>query len=62
MGQARRARQGDFLALMEPGPTLSPAMQATLTPLVAALLREAAEVDLGTGAGAREVGDDQDRT
>lgn len=61
MGQARRARQGDFLALMEPGPTLSPAMWARLVPLLAALLREAAEVDLRTGAGAREADDDKDR-
>jgi hypothetical protein len=61
MGRARTARQGDFLALMEPGPTLAPAMQATLIPLMAALLLEAAEAELRIGAGEREAGDEQDR-
>jgi hypothetical protein len=44
-GRARTARQGDFLALMEPWPTLAPATQATLIPLMAALLLEAAEAE-----------------
>jgi hypothetical protein len=61
MGRARTARQGDFLALMEPGPTLAPAVRATVIPLLAALLLEAAEVELGTGAGKREAGGEQDR-
>jgi hypothetical protein len=60
MGRAQTARQGDFLALMEPRPTLAPAMQATLIPLLAVLLLEA-EAELRTGAGEREAGDDQDR-
>ena len=49
-----------FLALMEPGPTLAPAMRARLIPLMAALLLEAAEAELRIGAGEREAGDDQD--
>lgn len=61
MGRAQTARQGDFLALMEPGPTLAPAIQSTLIPLIAALLLEAAETESRTGAGEREAGDDQDR-
>ena len=61
MGQARTARQGDFLGLMEPGPAMAPAMRAALIPLMAALLLEAAEARLRIGAGAREAGDDQDR-
>jgi hypothetical protein len=44
-----------------PGPTLAPAVRATLIPLLAALLREAAEAELRIGAGEREAGDDQDR-
>jgi hypothetical protein len=60
MGRAQIARQGDFLALMEPGRTLAPTVRATLIPLLAALLLEAAEAELGTGAGKREAGDDQD--
>ncbi len=61
MGRAQVSRQGDFLALMEPGATLSPAMRVTLIPLLAALLLEAAEADFRTGAGEREAGDEQDR-
>ena len=63
MGRAQIARQGDFLALMEPGPTLVPTVRTTLIPLLAALLLEAAEAEaeLGLGAGKREAGDDQDR-
>jgi hypothetical protein len=61
MGRARTARQGDFLGLMEPGPTLAPAMRAALIPLMAALLLEAAEAGPRIGTGAREAGDDQDR-
>jgi hypothetical protein len=61
MGRAQTARQGDFLALMEPGPTLAPVVRATLIPLIATLLLEAAEAELRTGASEREAGDDQDR-
>ena len=61
MGRARTARQGDFLGLMEPGPAMAPAMRAALIPLMAALLREAAEAELRVEAGEREAGDDQDR-
>ena len=61
MGRTRRARQGDFLALMEPGATLPPTTRVTLIPLLAALLLEAAEADVRTGAGEREAGDEQDR-
>jgi hypothetical protein len=61
MGRAQTARQRDFLALMEPGPTLAPAMQAMLIPLIATLLLEAAEAEPRTGASEREAGDDQDR-
>jgi hypothetical protein len=61
MGRARTARQGDFLGLMEPGPTLPPAMRAVLIPLMATLLLEAAEAELRIEAGEREAGDDQDR-
>jgi hypothetical protein len=60
MGRARTARQGDFLGLMEPGPTLAPAMRAALIPLMAALLLEAA-AELRIEADEREAGDDQDR-
>lgn len=60
MERARTARQGDFLGLMEPGPTLAPAMRARLVPLIAALLLEAA-AELRIGAGEREAGDEQDR-
>ena len=61
MGRARTARQGDFLGLMEPGPTLAPTMRAALIPLMAALLLEAAEAELQIEAGEREADDDQDR-
>jgi hypothetical protein len=61
MGRARTARQGDFLGLMEPGPMLAPTTRATLIPLMAVLLLEAAEAELRIEAGEREVGDDQDR-
>ena len=60
MERTRTAGQGDFLALMEPGPTLAPAMRARLIPLIAALLLGAA-ADLRTEAGGREAGDEQDR-
>jgi hypothetical protein len=60
MGRAQSLRQGGLLfwgffirhshlALMEPGPTVSPGMRATLIPLVAALLLEAT-----TGPGSEE--------
>jgi hypothetical protein len=61
MGRAQTARQGDFLGLMEPGPTLAPAMRVRSVPLIAALLLEAAEAELRNGASEREAGDDQDR-
>jgi hypothetical protein len=61
MGRAQTARQGDFLALMEPGPTLSPALRAMLRPMMAALLLEAMAAGSGTDAGEREAADDQDR-
>jgi hypothetical protein len=35
--------QGDLLALMEPGPTLTDATQVAVAPLLAALLLEAVE-------------------
>ena len=62
MRQARTARQGDFLALMEPGPTLAPATRARLIPLIAALLLEAAAAEFRPGTDKQEAGDDQDRT
>lgn len=46
---------------MEPGATLPPTTRVTLIPLLAALLLEAAEADVRTGAGEREAGDEQDR-
>ena len=46
---------------MESGPALAPAMRVRLVPLIAALLLEAAEAELGIEAGEREAGDDQDR-
>ena len=61
MGRVQTARQGDFLALMEPGPTLSPALQATLMPMIAALLLEAMAAEFGADAGEREAADEQDR-
>ena len=61
MGRAQTARQGDFLALMEPGPTLSPALRATLMPMTAALLLEAVAAEFGADGGEREAADEQDR-
>jgi len=75
MGRVQTARQGDFLALMEPGPTLAPAVRAALIPLLAALLPismigAAAELRTlpaglwgprGPTGAAREAGDEQDR-
>jgi hypothetical protein len=43
-------RQGDLLALMEPGPTLPMTAQAAAIALLAALLLEAAEAETGTQA------------
>jgi hypothetical protein len=60
MGRVQTARQGDFLALMEPGPTLSPALRATLMPMMAALLLEAVAAEFGADADEREADDDQD--
>ena len=61
MGRAQTARQGDFLALMEPGPTLSPALRATLMPTMAALLLEAVAAEFGADGGEWEAADEQDR-
>jgi hypothetical protein len=64
MGRARELlRQGDFLALMEPGPTLPMTAQAAAVPLLAALLLEAAEAETGTPADGAAIGgrDEQDR-
>ncbi len=64
MVQARRLRQGDLLALMEPGPALPTAARAAVVPLLAALLLEMVEAETraradGTAtAGGR---DEQDR-
>lgn len=60
MRRARTARQGDFLALMERGPTLAPAMRTGLIPLVAALLLEAATAE-AFGMDEQEADNDQDR-
>ena len=65
MGRAQSLRQGDLLALMEPGATVSPGMGATLIPLVAALLLEAATTGPGSEetdgeARVREAGDEPD--
>ncbi|MCZ0964423.1 hypothetical protein [Paracoccus benzoatiresistens] len=44
MGRAQQLPlQGDLLTLMEPGPMLTDAAQATVAPLLAALLLEAVE-------------------
>lgn len=70
MGHARGLRQGDLLALMEPGPTLSPTVRATLIPSIAVLLLEALEAEDATtpapnaipdAAEAKEAGDEPDR-
>jgi hypothetical protein len=65
MGRARELlRQGDFLALMEPGPTLPMTAQAAAVPLLAALLLETVEAETRTPAnGAAMTGgrDEQDR-
>jgi hypothetical protein len=65
MGRAQRSlRQGDFLALMEPGPTLPMTALAAAIPLLAALLLEVAEAETGkqTDAAAMSGGrDEQDR-
>jgi len=59
-------RQGDLLALLEPVPTPTPAMRATLVPMLAALLLEAvgeSEPNRATGRpkADEEARDDQDR-
>ena len=65
MGQVQQLwRQGDLLALMEPGPVLPPTAQAAAIPLLAALLLEVAEAQTGTKAedAAMQGGrDEQDR-
>ncbi|MDN2584365.1 hypothetical protein [Aquibium sp. ELW1220] len=65
MGQVQQLwRQGDLLALMEPGPVLPMTAQAAAIPLLAALLLEVAEAQTGTKAedAAMQGGrDEQDR-
>jgi hypothetical protein len=46
---------------MEPGPTLSPALRATLMPTMAALLLEAVAAEFGADGGEWEAADEQDR-
>lgn len=60
MERRRAARQGNFLAQMEPGPMPTPAARATLIPLVAALLLGVMKAEMTLGVDAREAGDDQD--
>lgn len=63
MGRMQVLRQGDLLALMEPGPALTPTIRATLVPLVAVLLLEVAQSGTKTVANTttdRERGDEQD--
>ena len=45
MARARLRRQGDLLALMEPGPALPAMARAAAIPLLAALLLEAVEAE-----------------
>lgn len=63
MGRAQR-RQGDLLALMEPGPRLPTTARAAAVPLLAALLLEAVAAEMEASAdGAVMTGgrDEQDR-
>ncbi len=60
MERVRRMRQGSFLALMEPGPAISPSTRATLVPLLAALLLETIAAEQQCGLSKRENGNDQD--
>ena len=62
-GRIQAPRQGDLLALMEPGPALTPTTRATLAPLVTALLLEVVQPRTEVVANAatdRERGDEQD--
>lgn len=66
MGRAQQQlrRQGELLALMEPGATLPTATRAATVPLLAALLLEVTETEAGTSGGsATSKGgcDEQDR-
>ena len=66
MGRIQVVRRGELLVQMEPGPMLPSRTRATLLPLVATLLLEAASTPatLTGPAEAREVEgrDEQDRT
>lgn len=64
MVQARRLRQRDLLALMEPGPKLPTAARTAVVPLLAALLLEMVEAETKARAdGSATTGgrDEQDR-
>ena len=64
MARARLRRQGDLLALMEPGPALPATARAAAIPLLAALLLEAVEAEtrMPTDGAATTGGrDEQDR-
>lgn len=64
MTRARVVRQGELLALMEPGPALPAAARAAAIPLLAALLLEAVEAEtrMPTDGAATTGGrDEQDR-
>ena len=54
MGRMQVLRQGNLLALMEPGPALTPTIRATLVLLAVAVCLAiiCAPVALGTGPGA----------
>ena len=63
MGRMQVLRQGDLLALMEPGRARTPTRRTTLVPLVAVLLLEVAQSGTTTVANKttdRETGDEQD--
>jgi hypothetical protein len=64
MGRWRERRQGDLLALMEPGPALPAGTRAALLPLLATLLLEVVASAAAGAMGAAETteaSDDQDR-
>lgn len=64
MARRQQLRQGDLLALMEPGPTVPVAARKAVVPLLATLLLEVVETEFATSdkslveAGGR---DEQDR-